>query len=181
MLGLECHVIPRIFAIRPKPKPKREEELWRRMISQGKAMYKSFSMLGKEEVVLHFYCESEKPHLAPHPGYTFTRTTDFMREYGPMIAVALRLLQYAIKAAPLPVGEVIPSEIIDAFATSVDDFNEKLLEYTVSMLETSADSIDKTSSTKTHGDGYRFGSKVVMDQGMQNRFKGTLLVVCKVW
>jgi hypothetical protein len=164
MLDLKQHILPRIFAIRPKLKPEKEGGLWKRLSRQSKSLFKE----SKEEVVLHFYCEAEVPHLAPHPGYEFTRTSDFMREYGPMVAVSLRVLQYAIKAVPLPIGEAIPTEIIGAFATNVDDFHKKLLEYTVAML-------DKASNTRTYDDGYRFGAKVVMDQSMQQRFKGILL------
>jgi hypothetical protein len=150
MLGLECHVIPRIFAIAPRLKS--EERL-----GQETATHKVGSTLGMKEVVLHFYCEADVPHLAPHGGYEFTRPTDFMSEYGPMVTASLLLLQYTVKVSPLPVGRLIPSEIVDAFTTNVRDFNNTLFEHTMSLLESL--------------DGHALGAKIILDERMQRRFK----------
>jgi hypothetical protein len=182
LFGIQSRVIPRIFALRPKHKQK-DDTLWKRLYAAGKWMFQSPSNIGKEKVVLHFYCEAEIPHLAPHPGYTFTRTTDFMREYGPMIAASLQVLRFMLLVSPLPVGNVIPDEIISVFADNVNTFNQELCEYTKSLLESAADHVDKLSDKKKVVNGMvevAFEDKMQMDEGMQRRFKGTLLVVCNV-
>jgi hypothetical protein len=165
LLNLKHRTLPRIFAIRPKPKPEKKEGLWQRMTRQGKAIFNFSSTSGMEEVMLHFYCEAEVPHLAPHEGYAFVRPTDFMRAYGPMVAASLRMLQYSFKVSPLPVGEIIPLSITEPSAKNVYVFNNKLFEYTVSMLESVAGDVEKSKG--------RDGTfQVKMSEHMQQRFKG---------
>jgi hypothetical protein len=159
MLSIESRTVPRIFAIQPKPKDRSH-------------LFNRIKALGREDLMLNFFCEAEVPHLAPHPGYELHRPSEFIRKYGPMIAISLRVLQYAIKVSPLPVGEIIPKELIDMVGMSAKDVTGKMIGYTNGMLADYAKEIDGMAHEKTIAPlkGVQDGSRTVMDEGMQKAF-----------
>ena len=131
-------------------------------------------MLGREELLVVFFCEGDITHRAPHPGYKLIKPNEFLRKYGKWIALGLQLLQFALQASPLPVA--LPAGLPNLVIVSKDAVAGKIIEYTNDVLNSASASIME-AGTGTGGEVPKEvqanGTGAVLDEGMQRTFLGT--------